>query len=69
MTTDHEEVDPQVEVMWRDVLEHGHRSKLAMLPGHARCSMCSIPFDGIGTPIVRLAGHKPSRKNPTLCNL
>jgi adenylate cyclase len=69
MTTANDEVDPKVEALWRDVIENGHRSRLAVLPSHARCSMCSVPFDGIGGPIVRLAGHKPSRKNPTLCNL
>jgi hypothetical protein len=69
MTTDQEEVDPEVEALWRDVLLHGHRSKLAVLPSHARCSMCSVHFDGLAGTIVRLAGHKPSRKNPTLCNL
>ena len=59
----------QVEAMWHMVLTEGHRSRLAVLPGAHRCVTCSIPLNGIGGGMVRMLGHRPSRKNPSLCNL
>ncbi len=38
------------------------------LPSPPRCKMCFTPFGGVGGRVVRLAGFKPSRKNPSLCS-
>jgi adenylate cyclase len=38
------------------------------LPSPPRCKMCFTPFGGLGGRVVRLAGFKPSRKNPSLCS-
>ena len=37
------------------------------LPGSPRCSACGAPFAGPGRLIAGPLGHRPSRKNPTLC--
>jgi adenylate cyclase len=38
------------------------------LPSAPRCKACFAPFGGLGGRAVRLAGFKPSRKNPSLCS-
>jgi adenylate cyclase len=38
------------------------------LPSAPRCKMCFAPFGGLGGRVLRLAGIKPSRKNPSLCS-
>jgi adenylate cyclase len=40
---------------------------LFALPGSQRCGMCGAPFAGPGRWVVGPLGHRPSRKNPTLC--
>lgn len=39
------------------------------LPHEPRCKFCFAPFHGMGGRLVRLAGHRPSRKNPNLCDV
>lgn len=58
----------QNEAMWREVLLHGHRHRLAILPGSPRCTVCRVPFQGVGGVVSAMAGLRPSRKNPNFCN-
>jgi adenylate cyclase len=37
------------------------------LPSPPRCKVCNNPFGGLGGRVLRLAGFRPSRKNPNLC--
>lgn len=60
---------PENEAMWREVLTKGHRHPMAILPGTPRCLACLLPFGGIGGPVTKVMGRRPSRKNPNLCNL
>jgi adenylate cyclase len=39
------------------------------LPHDPRCKFCFAPFAGAGGSIARLAGRRPSRKNPNLCDV
>jgi adenylate cyclase len=56
------------------VLNEGHwtirgtRGVFRHLPSPPRCKTCFVPFGGIGGRVARLAGFKPSRKNPSLCS-
>ena len=56
------------------VLNEGHwslrgaRRLFRHLPSPPRCKTCYVPFDGIGGRLARLAGFRPSRKNPSLCS-
>ena len=64
-----EEIPPEVEALWREMLTHGHRTRMAILPGSPRCTVCRIPVGGFGGTMLRPLGRKASRKNPNLCNL
>jgi adenylate cyclase len=37
------------------------------LPHDPRCKLCLNPFGGVGGKMIGLLGHKPSRKNPNVC--
>ncbi len=37
------------------------------LPHDPRCKLCLNPFGGVGGRMIGLLGHKPSRKNPNIC--
>ncbi len=39
-----------------------------LLPGDPRCPNCNAPFSGVGAPIARLAGFRPSTFSPRRCN-
>ena len=40
------------------------------MPSDPRCTLCNVPFEGIGAPVVRaLTGRTRSRMNPNLCNV
>jgi adenylate cyclase len=58
---------------WRELLINGHRpmrlmrAMFRLMPGPPRCKVCSNPFSGPGGAVCKLAGFKPSRKNPNLC--
>jgi adenylate cyclase len=63
------------EEAWRRILTEGHgatvsiaRTVFRYLPSAPRCKECFAPFGGIGGRIARLAGKRPSRKNPNLCH-
>jgi adenylate cyclase len=38
-----------------------------ILPTSPRCGICAAPFAGAGRFIAAPMGHRPSRKNPTVC--
>lgn len=39
------------------------------LPTGPRCGMCGAPFAGAGGRVAGWLGYRPSRKNPTLCDV
>jgi adenylate cyclase len=59
---------------WRALLTDGHarlvrgRHLFRHVPSAPRCKVCNNPFGGLGGRVFGIAGFKPSRKNPTLCN-
>ena len=59
---------------WRDYLERGEtylrfsRHVFTALPGHPRCRLCTVPFQGAGGRAMRLFGYRPSDGNPNVCN-
>ena len=61
------------QVDWERLLVKGHEPlKVAQrifrwLPRDPRCKLCLNPFGGVGGKMVGLLGHKPSRKNPNIC--
>ncbi len=69
--TSHDHEEDATTAVWRDVLTHGHRDMpSALLPGGPRCNSCLIPLGGIGGVLMKtLRGRRPSRKNPSICNL
>ncbi|HEY7269927.1 MAG TPA: adenylate/guanylate cyclase domain-containing protein [Dehalococcoidia bacterium] len=62
-------VHPEHEELWRSVLTGGHRSRYSFLPSPPRCIGCMEPLAGVGGRMLRVIGHRASRKNPNLCNL
>ena len=60
-------------VDWEALLVKGHEPlKVAQrifrrLPHDPRCKLCLNPFGGVGGKMIGLLGHKPSRKNPNIC--
>jgi adenylate cyclase len=61
------------EEFWRDFLTRGHlkeragRKVFRHIPTEPRCKLCAAPFAGLGAPVMRLIGKRPSDKNPNLC--
>jgi adenylate cyclase len=62
------------EEFWRDFLNGGHsrehafRKVLKLIPHEPRCRLCAAPFEGLGAPVMRMFGKRPSDKNPNWCN-
>ena len=62
------------DAFWRDYLTRGHpmeratRKFFIWLPAEPRCTICAAPFGGIGGPVMRLIGKRPSDKSPKMCN-
>lgn len=61
---------------WVHMLEvHRQRGSRVMgaalhrMPSSPRCGMCGAPFAGPGGRVARMLGYRPSRKNPTLCDV
>lgn len=60
-------------VDWEALLVKGHEPlRIAQrifrrLPGDPRCKLCYNPFGGVSGKVVGVLGHKPSRKNPNVC--
>ena len=67
-------LDARALTAWRKVLVEGHEPLrrahrlFRHLPGPPRCKLCHNPFGGVGGRLVRVAGFRPSRKNPNLCS-
>ena len=59
---------------WTRLLTEGHpplrMAQLMMrwIPSPPRCKLCFNPFGGIPGRIMRIAGFRPSRKNPNFCS-
>jgi adenylate cyclase len=64
---------PPTDIQWREYLEKGEphlklgRRVFSALPSDPRCRVCTAPFGGVGGPVMRAIGRKPSRFNPHLC--
>jgi adenylate cyclase len=62
------------EEFWRDFLTRGHskervgRQVFKLIPHAPRCRLCAAPFAGVGAPLMRLIGKRPSDKNPNWCS-
>ena len=62
------------EEFWRDFLSGGHSRERAgrwvfkLIPHEPRCRLCAAPFAGVGAPLMRLVGKRPSDKNPNWCS-
>jgi adenylate cyclase len=62
------------EAFWYDFLSRGDsnerrvRSALKRLPASPRCTLCAAPFAGVGAPLMRAIGKRPSHWNPAMCN-
>jgi adenylate cyclase len=58
---------------WRDYLEKGEphirlgRRVFSAIPSDPRCRLCTAPFRGVGAPLMRVLGRRPSLANPHLC--
>jgi adenylate cyclase len=61
------------DMAWEKLLADGHpplrvmRHVFRALPSEPRCKFCNSPFGGVGGRLTRVAGFRPSRKNPTMC--
>jgi adenylate cyclase len=61
------------EEFWRNFLTRGDanerkvRQVFRLIPASPRCRLCAAPFAGLGAPIMRLLGKRPSTQNPTMC--
>jgi adenylate cyclase len=66
-------VVPPSNAQWREYLENGEpqlrygRRVFSALPSDPRCRVCTAPFGGIGGPVMRALGRKPSTANPHMC--
>jgi adenylate cyclase len=62
------------EEFWRDYLTRGSpferrvRRVFKQIPHGPRCRICAAPFSGVGGPLMRLVGKRPSSMNPNMCN-
>ena len=62
------------EEFWREFLTRGDamegrvRRVFKRIPDGPRCKLCAAPFAGVGAPLMRMIGKRPSAKNPTMCS-
>jgi adenylate cyclase len=57
---------------WSMSGDSGHRAMKRMLlaiPSSPRCGFCGAPFAGLGSKVLRPMGFRPSRKNPSMCDV
>lgn len=65
--------DAEIERYWAAVLSGAHpglrrgRRFYGALPKDPRCKLCNAPFAGTGSWIGKLAGKRPSTRNPNFC--
>ena len=61
------------DAFWREFLTQGpKRDRVARrifrrIPHEPRCKICAAPFAGIGAPVMRVIGKRPSDKSPRMC--
>jgi adenylate cyclase len=61
------------EEFWRDYLTSGSpaerrvRRVLKRIPSEPRCKLCAAPFSGVGAPLMRMIGKRPSQQSPLMC--
>jgi adenylate cyclase len=65
--------DPADVAYFTDLVD-AHRTRffvrvMRILPSDPRCRLCRAPFGGGGGRIMRRFGYRPSRKNPSICNV
>ncbi len=66
--------DRKNEAFWRDYLAHPDslqtvgRRLFSHIPASPRCQLCAAPFAGVGGPVMRLIGKRPSAGNPNMCS-
>jgi adenylate cyclase len=66
--------DQHDEAFWHDFLTRGHsmerkvRGLFRRIPASPRCAMCAAPFHGVGAPLMRIVGRRPSSRNPSMCS-
>jgi adenylate cyclase len=66
--------DRRNEEFWRnylsnpDSMQTAGRLFFSRIPASPRCQLCASPFAGIGGPLMRLIGKRPSDGNPNVCN-
>lgn len=64
---------PQSEEFWREVLTHGDprdrrlHAIFRRIPSEPRCKVCAAPFRGVGAPLMRMIGKRPSAQSPKMC--
>jgi adenylate cyclase len=65
--------DPHDEAFWRDFLTNGNsrerklRGIYRRIPHEPRCNVCAAPFSGVGAPLMRMIGKRPSQQTPKIC--
>jgi adenylate cyclase len=66
--------DRHDEEFWRDFLTRGDplerkiRGIFRRIPNGPRCKLCAAPFSGVGAPLMRLIGKRPSSMSPSMCS-
>ena len=38
------------------------------IPSEPRCQICAAPFAGVGAPLMRMIGKRPSKQTPKMCD-
>ena len=70
---DRQDQSSEIERFWREFLTRGDarerkvRRVFRLIPEGPRCKLCLAPFAGVGAPLMRMLGKRPSDKNPTMC--
>ena len=65
--------DAADEAFWREFLTRGPAWDRAMrrlfvrIPSEPRCRICAAPFAGLGAPVMRMIGKRPSTTSPQMC--
>jgi adenylate cyclase len=71
--TSNEPPSRQNEEFWRDFLTNGdsrdrrRRAIYRRIPHEPRCKVCAAPFSGVGGPLMRMIGKRPSQQTPKMC--
>jgi adenylate cyclase len=59
---------------WREYLTNGSPSErrarriYKRIPRGPRCQICAAPFHGVGAPLMRMIGKRPSKQTPKMCD-